>query len=170
MFLLFLLFLLVLLLSLFMLLLLFVFLYHFYFPASGQAVVSGVAPSPARYVPSFLSRIGFSIPTARRLSSNVANSRFRAFRESICAQEKVPTNFTSMHSGGLELTKLTYNRDEDNQLRHRGDRLFIDVFFCLFCFLTMSDQKWTRLPFGLVSLTSEALLSAMTWLAVHKMR
>ena len=28
----------------------------------------------------FLSRIGFSIPTARRLSSNVANSRFRAFR------------------------------------------------------------------------------------------
>ena len=40
----------------------------------------------------FLSRIGFSIPTARRLSSNVANSRFRAFRESICAQEKVPTN------------------------------------------------------------------------------
>ena len=34
----------------------------------------------------------FSIPTARRLPSNVANSRFRAFRESICAQEKVPTN------------------------------------------------------------------------------
>ena len=28
----------------------------------------------------FLSRIGFSIPTARRLSSNFANSRFRAFR------------------------------------------------------------------------------------------
>ena len=37
----------------------------------------------------FLSRIGFSIPTARRLSSNFANSRFRAFRESICAQEKL---------------------------------------------------------------------------------
>ena len=28
----------------------------------------------------FLSRIGFSIPTARRFSSNVANSRSRAFR------------------------------------------------------------------------------------------
>ena len=39
----------------------------------------------------FLSRIGFSIPTARRLPSNVANSPFRAFRDSICAQEKVST-------------------------------------------------------------------------------
>ena len=43
---------------------------------SGQAVVTGVIPSP-RYVPSFLSRIGFSIPTARRLSSDVANFRSR---------------------------------------------------------------------------------------------
>ena len=31
--------------------------------------------------------------------------------------------YTSMHSGGLELTKLTYSRHEDNLLRHRGDRL-----------------------------------------------
>ena len=29
-----------------------------------------------------------------------------------------------MHSGGLELTNLTYNtRLEDNLIRHRGDRL-----------------------------------------------
>ena len=48
---------------------------------SGQAVDTRVVPSP-RYVPSFLSRIGFSIPTARRFSSNVANSRSRAFRYS----------------------------------------------------------------------------------------
>ena len=34
--------------------------------SSGQAVVTGVVPSPPGYVPSFLSRIGFSIPTARR--------------------------------------------------------------------------------------------------------
>ena len=27
-----------------------------------------------------------------------------------------------MHSAGLELTKLTYTRLEDNLLRHRGDR------------------------------------------------
>ena len=65
---------------------------HFDFPASGQAVVSGVVSSPPRYVPSVLPRIGFSIPTACRFSSNVANSRSRAFRESIRAQEKVSAN------------------------------------------------------------------------------
>ena len=52
---------------------------------------------------------------------NVANSRFRAFRESICTQEKSLRIYTSVHSGGLELTKLTYCRHEDNLLRHRGD-------------------------------------------------
>ena len=55
--------------------------HHLYFPllnsyevfpkrSSGPAVVAGVVPSPPRYVPSFLSRTGFSIPTARRFSSN----------------------------------------------------------------------------------------------------
>ena len=29
-----------------------------------------------------------------------------------------------MHSAGLELTKLTYTRLEDNLIRHRGDRLY----------------------------------------------
>ena len=57
-----------------------------------QAVVTGVVSSLPRYVPSFLSRIGFSIPTARRFSSNVANSRSRAFRYSIFMQESVPTS------------------------------------------------------------------------------
>ena len=47
--------------------------------SSGRAAVAGAVPSP-RYVPSFLSRIGFSILTARRFSSNVANSRSRALR------------------------------------------------------------------------------------------
>ena len=50
---------------------------------SGQVVVTdhtGGFPSPPRYMPSFLSRVGFSIPTfqpffyARRFSSNFANS------------------------------------------------------------------------------------------------
>ena len=38
----------------------------------------------------FLSRIGFSIPTARRLSSNVANSRSRAFLWSFIYARKSP--------------------------------------------------------------------------------
>ena len=29
-----------------------------------------------------------------------------------------------MHSAGLELTKLTYTRLEDNLIRHRGDRMY----------------------------------------------
>ena len=48
----------------------------------------------------FLSRIGFSNPTARRFSSSVAHSRSRAFRKSICAQEKVPTNLYAYALGG----------------------------------------------------------------------
>ena len=49
--------------------------------SSGQAVVTGgVVHSPPQYVPSFVSRIGLSIPIARRFSSNDALSRSRAFR------------------------------------------------------------------------------------------
>ena len=49
----------------------------------------------------FLSRIGFSNPTARRLSSSVANSRSRVSRKSICAQGKVPTNLYEYALGGI---------------------------------------------------------------------
>ena len=47
-----------------------------------------------------LSRIELSIPTARRPSSNVANLHFRVFRESICAQEEVPTNLYEVALAG----------------------------------------------------------------------
>ena len=40
--------------------------------SSGPAVVTGVASSPARYVPSLSSRTGLSISVARRFSSKVA--------------------------------------------------------------------------------------------------
>ena len=46
----------------------------------GQAVVTAVALSSLRYTPSFMSRMEFSIPTACRFSSIVANSRSRAYR------------------------------------------------------------------------------------------
>ena len=38
-------------------------------------------------------------------------------------KEKSPRIYTNMHSGGFELTKLTYTRLEDNLIRHRGDRV-----------------------------------------------
>ena len=34
--------------------------------------------------------------------------------------------YTSMHTVGLELTKLTYTRLEDNLIRHRGLALSLD--------------------------------------------
>ena len=53
----------------------------------------------------FLSRIGFSIPTSRRLSSNnVANSRSRAFRQSFFYARKSPYEY--VHSVRIEPTKL----------------------------------------------------------------
>ena len=39
-----------------------------------------------------------------------------------------PRIYTSTHSGGFELTKLTYTRLEDNLIRHRGDRLKYTVW------------------------------------------
>ena len=66
---------------------------------------------------------GSAIPLLVDFSSNVANSRSRALRKSICAQEKVPTNLCEY---GLERIrtheKLTYTRLEDDLIRHRGDR------------------------------------------------
>ena len=65
--------------------------HHFYFPAQlvGGFTLSDLQDKPWSQVSSllpsgtcipFLSLIGFNIPTALRSSSNVANSRSRAFR------------------------------------------------------------------------------------------
>ena len=66
-------------------------------------MVTGVVPSPPLYVPSFLSRIGFSIPTARRLSSNVAHSRSRASAIQFLCKKKP---YEYVHSGIIEPAKL----------------------------------------------------------------
>ena len=100
------------------------FLSHFYLPASGQAMVTGVVPSAPRFLPSiFIAHRVQQSPCSSIFLSSVANSSSRAFRKSIYAQEKVPTILYVCHSGGLELTKLTFTRVEDNLIRHRGDRL-----------------------------------------------
>ena len=79
----------------------FFFFAHFYFPASGQAVVTGVVPSPPQFLPSiFIAHLGLALPLLVDFSSSVANSRSRAFRKSICAQEKVPTKLYEYALGG----------------------------------------------------------------------
>ena len=84
---------------------LFSFLVHFYFSASGRAVFTGVAPSPPRFSPPLFIAYLVECPAISLLvglSSSVANSRSRAFRKSIFAQEKVPTNLCEYAHGGAQ--------------------------------------------------------------------
>ena len=78
-----------------------VFIFTFYFLASEQAVVTGV-PAPPRFLPSIFiaHRVQqFHCSSVDNLSS-VASSRSRAFRKSVCAQEKSPTNLYEYELGG----------------------------------------------------------------------
>ena len=98
----------------------------FNFPASGQAVVTGVVPSPPRFLP--------SIFIAHRVQQSHCSSIFHRVllthalalsASQFVYKKKSPRIYTGMHSAGLEPTKLTYTRLEDNLIRHRGDRLSV---------------------------------------------
>ena len=95
---------------------------RFYFPASGQAVVTGV-PSAPRFLP--------SIFIAHRVQQSLCSSIFHRVllthalalsASQFVHKKKSQRIYTSLHSAGLELTKLTYTRLEDSLIRHRGDR------------------------------------------------
>ena len=79
---------------------------HIYFPASGQAVVTGVVPSFPRLLPSFF--------IAHRIlpvdfPSSVLSHALALSASQFVRKKKSPRIYTSMHSGGFELTKLTYS-------------------------------------------------------------
>ena len=106
----------------------FFFFAHFYFPGSGQAVVTGVVPSSPRFLP--------SIFIAHRVQHSHCSSIFHRVllthalalsASQFVHKKKSPLIHTSMHSGGFELTRLTYTRLEDNLIRHRGDRYLLLV-------------------------------------------
>ena len=98
--------------------------HSFVIPAAGQAVVTGpgVVPSSPRFLP--------SIFIAHRVQQSHCSSIFHQVllthalalsASQFVHKKKSQRIYTSMHSAGLELTKLTYNRLEDNLIRHRGD-------------------------------------------------
>ena len=58
-------------------------------------------------------------------SSSAANSRLALSASQLVPKKKSQRIYTSMHSAGLELTKLTYTTLENNLIRHRGDRFII---------------------------------------------
>ena len=102
----------------------FFFFSHFYLPASGRAVVTGVVPSPPRFLPTMF--------IAHRVQQSPFSSIFHRVlllthalalsASQFVHKKKSQRIYTCMHSAGLELTKLTYTRLEDNLIRHRGDR------------------------------------------------
>ena len=86
-------------------------------------MVTDAVRSPPRFLP--------PIFVAHRVQQSHCSSIFyrvllthaRAFSASqFVRKKKSPRIYTSMHSGGFELTKLTCTRLEDNLIRHRGDR------------------------------------------------
>ena len=96
---------------------------HIYLRASEQAVVTDFVPSSPQFLP--------SIFIAHRVEQTHCSSIFhRVLLTHALAlsagqfvhKKKSPRIHTSMHSGGFELTKLTYTRLEDSLIRHRGDR------------------------------------------------
>ena len=86
-------------------------------------MVTGVIPSPPRFLP--------SIFIAHRVQQSHCSSIFHRTllthalalsASQFVHKKKSQRIYTSMHSAGLELTKLTYTRLKDNLIRHRGDR------------------------------------------------
>ena len=108
---------------------LYIYIYFFffsklYFPASGQAVVTAVVvPSSPRFLPSFFIAHRVQQSHCSSILHRVSLTHAVALSASQFVHKKKSQRiYTSMHSAGLELTKLTYIRLEDNLIRHRGDR------------------------------------------------
>ena len=92
-------------------------------PASGQAVVTAVVPSPPRFLPSFFIAHRVQRSHCSSVFHRVLLTHALALSASQFVHKKNSKRiYTSVHSAGLELTKLTYTRLEDNLIRHRGDR------------------------------------------------
>ena len=101
----------------------FFFFSHFYFPASGQAVVTGVVSSPPRFLPSiFITHRVQQSHCASIFHRVLLTHAVALYASQFVRKKKSPRIYTNMHSGGFEVTKLTYTRLEDNLIRHRRDR------------------------------------------------
>ena len=87
----------------------FLFFAHIYFPAFGQAVVTGAVPSSPRFLPSIF--IAHRDQQSQR--SSIFHRVLLTYALALSASQfvhkkKSPRIYTSMRSGGLEITKLTY--------------------------------------------------------------
>ena len=116
-----------------------VFFFFSLFPASGQAVVTGVIPSPPRFLTSIFIAHRVQQSHCSSIVHRVLLTHALALSASQFVHKKKSQRiYTSMHLAGLELTKLTYTRLEDNLIRHRGDRYSL--------YVTRTSPEADRLP------------------------
>ena len=104
------------------------FFLHFYFlPASGQAVATGVVPSSPQFLPSIIIahtvQQSYCSSVIYRVFLVATHHALALSASQFVHKKKSLRIYTSMHSGGLKLTKPTYTKLEDNVIRHRGARL-----------------------------------------------
>ena len=86
-------------------------------------MVTGVIPSPPRFLPSIFIAHRVQQSHCSSIVHRMLLTHALALSPSqFVHKKKFQRIYTSMHSAGLELTKLTYSRLEDNLIRHRGDR------------------------------------------------
>ena len=79
----------------------------FYFPASGQAVVTGVVPSPPPVRAfNFYRAYGSPFPLLVDFHRMLLTHAFALSASQFEHKKKSLRIYTSMHSGGLELTKI----------------------------------------------------------------
>ena len=88
-------------------------------------MVTGVVPSSPRFL-AFIFFIAHRVQQFR--CSSIFHRALLIHALALSASQSVHNKkslriYASVHSGGLELTKLTYTRLEDNLIRHRGDRI-----------------------------------------------
>ena len=86
-------------------------------------MVTGVIPSPPRFLSSIFIAHRVQQSHCSSIAHRVLTHALALSASQFVHKKKSQRMYTSMHSAGLELTKLTYTRLEDNLIRHRGDRL-----------------------------------------------
>ena len=118
-------------------------------------MVTGVVPSPPRILPSAFTPHRVQKSHCSSIVHRVLLTHAVALSASQFVHKKKSQRiYTSMHSAGLELTKLTYTRLEDNLIRHRGDRVYGWSFgFFRQTFLQAAVRRFIVLPKALISIT-----------------
>ena len=142
------------------------FFYHFYFAAQlvGDFTLSDLLDnswsqmlsilSPGTCLQS-LSSIWFSIPTARRFSPNVANSRCRAFRLSLFSSKKKSLRVCAL--GENWTREIDFSRHEDSLPTTPPGTPYVCIDMCatkssrarvVLCNCSISYSRWPRRTSG----------------------